>query len=186
MTVTNFEHHAEGRQLDAAISAILSEEIPVGPPASVADNLSPKWAQADVHSGRYHLIPKLNRLAVVAAVIVGLAVSWNLFDQRSNIALADISREFQKAKSIQFRHVMYAHHYDDSEKSSVWRGTSYVDCNFKAPGLSREVTFDEDGVPWQIVTKDKTRGITLELRLATKQAILTENPPPPSPSCGGG
>ena len=164
--------------LDKAVSAVLSEEVPPGPPASVACHLTETWQQSMNGSTRRRVKSRLVSLGLAAFVIIGCAISWQLLDARGSIALADVAKEFHRAKSIQFRRIYYVHVYGNADHSSVWRNVSCEECNFKSPGFRREVNFGVNGTPWHIITGDAVRGITLDLRVTQKEATLTEEGPP--------
>jgi hypothetical protein len=178
MTELESLNSREGTLLDTAVAAVLSEEIPPGPPDSVAEHLTETWQRSAGGLTRRRVKSRLLSLALAGAVIFGGAISWQLVDTRGNIALADVAKEFHKARSIQFRIIHYAYAFGNADHSLVWREVSCEECSFKAPGFRRDVNFGHDGIPWHITTEDSARGIKLELTTNLKRAVLTEEGPP--------
>lgn len=161
--------------VDAAISAVVSEEVPPGPPASIAVRLADSW-HPPVNRG--HRQPaRLIPLALAVCVVLTCAVVWQLQGPRGSVVWADVVKEFHKAKSIQVRKVFYSHASRGENPVIVWRKVSCEECTFKLPGFSREVCFGSDGLPWRIITKDAVQGLALELNIGAKSAVLNETGP---------
>ena len=170
----------EADLLDEAIVAVLAEEIPPGPPPSVALNLAVAGSRPAIGASSTPRRVRSRAFAWwgAASVLLGGVLLWQLLDPRGGVALAEVAEAFHKAKSLQFRILMHGTAHSAGPDAAKWRTVAWIDGSWKAPGFRREVTFDHDGVPWMIETRDEARGITLELRLTQKEATLTDDGPP--------
>ena len=177
MTRLHADHDSESALLDAAVAAVLAEEIPPGPPSVVHDRLVERRLPSQVGRAGRRRMSRATSVGLAATVVLCGLLAWQLLGNPGNIALADVAREFHRARNIQFRSVGYVHERGEGgegDPAPVWRHVSWTEHNYRAPGLYRMVNFDADGVPWQIVTEDASRGLKLELRLSEKKAILTD------------
>lgn len=178
MTLPQVRDEAEDALLDAAVTSLLAEEIPAGPPRSVADRVAEEWPKpaAGLHPRRRGP-SRMAAWVAAASILVAGVLLWQLQESRGSVALAEVAETFQKAKSLQFRSVGYVHHIGDGPAPERWRTADWEEYSWKAPGFRRKVSFDLEGIPWKIETRDEARGITLELRLREKEATLTEEGP---------
>ena len=178
MTLPQTRDEAEDALLDAAVASLLAEEIPAGPPLSVADRVAEGWRKPAAGSHRPRRGPsRMAAWVAAASILVAGVLLWQLQESRGSVALAEVAEAFRKAKSLQFRSVGYVHHIGDGPVPARWRTADWEEHSWKSPGFRRKVCFDREGVPWKIETRDEARGITLELLLREKEATLTEEGP---------
>ena len=102
--------------------------------------------------------------------MLALLMGLKMLTSEPSLALEDVAAEFRKARSIQLRILYYSHKYSDEKRSHVWREVAFGEKWSTSSGFSREVTYDEEGIPWKIETKDRAKGVTLDLWLNQKKA----------------
>ena len=167
--------HENEALLDRAVAAVMAEAIPPGPPPEVLARLRRRETTSSApRSGRRRRFP-IVRLAVAAVAMLALLVGLKMLTSEPSLALEDVAAEFRKARSIQLRILFYSHKFSDEKRSHVWREVAFGEEWSTSSGLSREVTYDEEGIPWKIETKDRAKGVTLVLWPNQKKAQLTED-----------
>lgn len=174
MTRLHADHDSESAVLNAAVAAVLAEEVPPGPPPFVLDKLAERGLPSRGGPGSRRWGARVVSAGLAAAVLLCGVLAWQALGTSGSIALADVAQDFRRARNIQFRSVGYVHVRGEGDPAPLWRQVSYTEHNYRAPGLYRMVSFGADGVPWQIVTEAAPRGLKLELRLSEKKAILTD------------
>ena len=116
-------------------------------------------------------------LAAAAAVLVCVWLGvWHFTaDGHGSTAFAQILEQIQKAKTISWKLTFYER-ITSKDGKRTWLDTNTRQCDYKSPGLYREVEFDEKGQTKWVNITDATQKQQKQLTLipAKKEAILCE------------
>jgi len=114
--------------------------------------------------------------AVAVCVWLGLGVSPSKITGPAPMVFGDTLEQIQKAKTITWKTVFYEHITNKSE-TETWLRETTAECAYKAPGLRREVRFDENGqIEWTEIT-DWIHGRRLTCDPKKKTATIKEITP---------
>ena len=113
--------------------------------------------------------------AAVALACVWLGVSYFTTDGPSTGAFAQTLEHIQKAKTITWKKMFYAHTTSKDGKRT-WLNTSVIECAYRVPGLRRDVRVDENGQITTVEITDFIHGRKLTYSPKEKKATLAEIP----------
>ncbi|MGA2257493.1 MAG: hypothetical protein ABSG53_22770, partial [Thermoguttaceae bacterium] len=130
---------------------------------------------------RKRVLRRLTALAAAAAVFAGVWIAWPRSAGRGpgTDAFAETLAQFEKAKTITWKHNFYEHMRSKDGKRT-WLHTAVTDEAYKTPGLYRCVWLDHTGQVQMVEIRDFIHGRKLTYNVEKKTATVQEIAPIPA------